>query len=57
MTVSEVAWIGVDVGKVSHHVTAIDAEGTVLWSGQVVNDQAAIEKVIQKTARLARYTR
>src|SRR5262245_45088558 len=53
MTVCDVAWIGVDVGKVSHHATAIDVEGRVLWSQQVANDQAAIEKLIQKATRAA----
>jgi transposase len=57
MTVADLAWIGVDVGKLSHHVTAIDAEGRVLWSQQVLNDQAAIEKVIQKARCTADQTR
>jgi transposase len=53
MTFPDVAWIGVDVGKVSHHVTAIDAEGRVLWSQQVANDQEAIEQIVQKATRTA----
>jgi transposase len=57
MAVPEVVWIGIDVGKLSHHATAIDAEGRVLWSQQVANDQAAIEKLIQKAVRAAGQTR
>src|SRR4051812_9845048 len=53
MTIPDLAWIGIDVGKVAHHATAIDAEGTVLWSQQVSNDQTAIEKIIQKATRTA----
>jgi transposase len=48
MSATEVAWIGVDVGKTAHHVTAVDADGRVLWSRQVSNEQAAIEKVIAR---------
>jgi len=53
MPVPHVAWIGIDAGKLFHHATAIDAEGTVLWSQQVTNDQAVIEKLIAKATSTA----
>jgi transposase len=53
MPVPQVAWIGVDAGKLSHHATAVDAEGRVLWSQQVTNDQAVIEKLIAKAGATA----
>jgi transposase len=48
-----VVWVGVDVGKQAHHVAAVDAEGGLVWSTRVVNDQAAIEKVIARAGRTA----
>jgi transposase len=48
MPVPHAAWVGIDAGKLFHHATAIDAEGRVLWSQQVTNDQAVIEKLIAK---------
>jgi transposase len=51
MAVVEVAWIGVDAGKLAHHATAVDAEGTVLWSRRVANEQAAIEQMIAQARR------
>ena len=56
MTVPAAAWIGVDVGKVSHHATAIDDQGTVLWSRQVPNDQSAIEQLITRATQTASQT-
>lgn len=34
----DVAWVGVDVGKSSHHVVVIDSDGKALWSKQIRND-------------------
>ncbi|PSR40905.1 hypothetical protein C7T36_00665 [Rhodococcus sp. AD45-ID] len=31
-------WIGIDVGKASHHACAIDDTGKALWSQKVRND-------------------
>ena len=53
MSVPEVAWIGIDAGKLSHHATALDGNGQVLWSQQVSNDQAEIEKLIAKASATA----
>ena len=49
----DVAWVGVDVGKGSHHVVAIDSDGKVLWSKQIRNDQSAIEGLISRAVRTA----
>lgn len=53
MAIPELAWIGIDAGKGFHHATALDAEGRVLWSKQVPNDQAAIEGLIARAAEAA----
>lgn len=53
MPVPQVAWIGIDAGKLSHHATAVDAEGRVLWSQQVANDQTVIEQLITKATASA----
>lgn len=53
MPVPHMAWIGIDAGKLSHHATAVDADGRVLWSQQVANDQAVIEKLIAKATASA----
>src|SRR5688572_15677853 len=53
MAVTDMALVGVDAGKLAHHATAIDAEGRVLWSCRVANEQAAIEKLIAQAQRSA----
>jgi transposase len=53
MSVVSIAWIGIDAAKLSHHAVAIDAEGTLLWSQQVANDQAVMEKLIAKATATA----
>src|SRR5262245_45671149 len=50
---ADAVWIGMDVGKLAHHATAIDAQGRVLWSRRVPNEQAAIEKVIAQAQQTA----
>lgn len=40
-------WIGIDVGKRSHHACAIDHTGTVVWSRRVDNDQTAIDALLR----------
>lgn len=39
-------WAGIDVGKGHHWVCLIDEDGSTVWSGKVVNDEAAILDVI-----------
>ncbi|WP_376765944.1 IS110 family transposase [Amycolatopsis pithecellobii] len=35
-------WVGVDVGKATHHACVMDPAGTVVFSQKLANDQAAI---------------
>jgi transposase len=53
VTVRPVIWIGIDVGKTTHHACAMDAAGKVLFSRQVTNDQAAIEQLVTQAGRTA----
>jgi transposase len=39
-------WVGIDVGKSTHHACAIDDTGNVVWSRKIPNEQAAIEELI-----------
>src|SRR5437764_1785675 len=43
-----VGWVGIDAGKVKHHAAAIDAEGELLWSVRVSNDQQAIADLVAR---------
>jgi transposase len=51
--VRPVVWVGVDAGKVTHHACAMDAEGEVVFSQKVSNDQAAIEQLVTRAAETA----
>jgi len=42
----QLIWVGIDVGKSSHHACAMDTDGTVVFSEKVANQQAAIENLI-----------
>jgi len=44
-------WIGIDVGKIGHHVCVVDENGKVCWSRKVSNDQRAIEAVIDRARK------
>jgi transposase len=46
-------WVGIDVGKQSHHACAVDENGKVVFSRKVVNRQAAIEDLITRTTTKA----
>lgn len=48
-----VVWIGIDVGKRTHHACAVDAEGKVVFSRKVGNDQAAIEALLDRASAAA----
>ncbi|WP_083871372.1 IS110 family transposase [Nocardia aobensis] len=48
MALRQRIWIGIDVGKVGHHVCVVDENGKVCWSGKLANDQRAIEAVIDR---------
>ena len=47
MTVRAQVWVGIDVGKLSHHACAVDGTGKVVWTQKLANDQRAIEAVIE----------
>jgi transposase len=53
VTVRDVVWVGIDAGKASHHAAALDAEGRVVWSVKVANEQQRIEELIARAARSA----
>lgn len=53
MAVRDKLWIGIDVGKASHHACAVDATGKVVFAQKVVNGQAAIEQVIARARKKA----
>jgi transposase len=57
VAVAELAWIGIDAGKSFHHATAVDGHGTVLWSQRIANDQAAIERLIDRGSHTAAQVR
>jgi transposase len=47
-------WVGIDTGKHAHHAAAVAADGQLMWSRRVANDQAVIAELIgQATATAA----
>ena len=46
-------WVGIDIGKHDHHAAAVAADGQVVWSRRVANDQAAIAELIGQAASSA----
>lgn len=53
MKIRDKIWVGVDVGKVSHHACAVDAEGKVVFSTRVANAQTAIEALTARAENAA----
>lgn len=53
MTVRPGVWVGIDVGKLSHHACAVDATGKVVWTQKLANEQRAIEAVIERARTTA----
>ncbi|WP_433262832.1 IS110 family transposase [Actinosynnema sp. CS-041913] len=53
MTVRPVVWVGVDVGKARHHACAMDANGKVVFSQGLANDQAAIGQLVARAVKSA----
>lgn len=53
MKVRDRIWVGVDVGKASHHACAIDAQGTVVFSTKVANSQSAIQALTARAGKAA----
>lgn len=50
-------WIGIDVGKTTHHACAVDQSGSTVFSTKVSNDQAAIEALIARVGSTAEHAR
>ncbi|UAK30835.1 IS110 family transposase [Nocardia asteroides] len=50
-------WVGIDVGKRSHHACAVDAAGEVVFSQRFGNDQRAIEQLVARSGSAARSVR
>ncbi|MDT5318983.1 MAG: hypothetical protein QOD88_1505, partial [Mycobacterium sp.] len=46
MTMRQRAWVGIDVGKTSHHACAIDETGKVVWNQKLSNEQRTIEQLV-----------
>jgi transposase len=57
VTVRPQVWIGIDVGKSSHHACAVDQTGKVLWNQKVSNEQRAIEQLIARADKVAEHVR
>jgi len=50
-------WVGVDVGKATHHACAVDASGKTVFSQKLGNDQAAIEALIARAGQAGQQVR
>jgi transposase len=48
------AWVGLDVGKEDHHATVISAAGERLFELAVGNDEAAIERLLDRAGETGR---
>jgi transposase len=57
VTVRPQVWIGIDVGKISHHACAVDEIGKVVWTQKLANDQSAIEGLIERAHQTAEQVR
>lgn len=57
MTVRPQVWVGIDVGKLSHHACAVDATGKVVWTQKLANEQHAIGAVIERARKSAEQVR
>lgn len=49
----DMAWVGIDVGKTHHWVCVVDADGKVLLSVKIGNDEAEIVALLAQVASLA----
>ena len=43
-------WVGLDVGKEEHFAEVLDDQGERIFAGSVVNDQAALEALLERAA-------
>ncbi|QUH02214.1 IS110 family transposase [Saccharopolyspora erythraea] len=53
MKVREIVWVGIDVGKHTHHACVVDETGKVVFSQKVTNGQVAIEALIARAGKKA----
>ena len=53
MTDRPLVWVGVDVGKTTHHACVMDPAGKVVFSQKVADDQAAIEQLVARAGQAA----
>jgi transposase len=47
-------WVGVDVGKEEHFAEVLDDQGERIFARGVVNDEAAVELLLDRPASMAR---
>jgi sugar (pentulose or hexulose) kinase len=45
VTMRRRTWVGIDVGKTSHHACAIDETGKVVWNQKVSNEHEPPRRV------------
>jgi transposase len=57
VTVRPQVWVGIDVGKASHHACAVDETGKVVWTQKLANEQRVIEQLIQRALSSAERVR
>jgi transposase len=57
VTVRPQVWVGIDVGKFTHHACVVDEAGKVCWSQKVGNDQHSVEQVIDRARKTAEQVR
>ncbi|MEP7180482.1 MAG: IS110 family transposase, partial [Pseudonocardiales bacterium] len=53
MTTSGRAWAGIDIGKTHHWVCVLDADGAVMLSAKLANDESDIVSLIATVTALA----
>jgi transposase len=51
--VREIVWVGIDVGKHTHHACVVEETGKIVFSQKVTNSQAAIEALIARVGTKA----
>jgi transposase len=55
--VRDVVWVGIDAGKTHHHAAAVDADGVLVWSMRVLNDQQVIGELLDRAAKTGTHVR
>ena len=47
------AWVGIDIGKTHHWACVVDADGKILLSVKIANDEAEIVSFLANASSLA----